>query len=191
MNSNAAISNVASVGISLCRSLRIICVTDKQFTEANFETHIVGLAFVRFFLTDTDRITKYPMIIDRVENTYFLTLSHPPAFLKLALLGSKYQRNQDARYRSAYEKRKDSYYKLFSECLKYNLDSAEDFFRTSVNGPGLELHKAILSNVFSSSSGLHRPTHEELIQISQDSLHQALFAYGFLDRNWEDLVMDR
>jgi hypothetical protein len=119
MNSNAAISNVASVGISLCRSLRIICVTDKQFTEANFETHIVGLAFVRFFLTDTDRITKYPMIIDRVENTYFLTLSHPPAFLNLALLGSKYQGNQDTRYRSAYEKRKDSYYKLFGECLKY------------------------------------------------------------------------
>jgi len=162
-----------------------------QFSNANFETHLVGLAFVRFFLTDSKRTASYADIIKSAENIYFAMLSDPPTFLKVAFLGSKYKKSQETRYRAAYGERKDIYYRLFENCKTFRLDPAEDLFRQTVNGPGLDLHETILWNVFSSSSGLHRPSHKELIKISYDTFRAVLFAYDFLNRNWEELVMDR
>jgi hypothetical protein len=89
MHEKAVISNVANAGTLICEHLKAVCYSDKQFSEANFETHITGLAFVRFFLMHSGRAVTYPHIVEAVENIYLNILSSPPAFLRLALIGKK------------------------------------------------------------------------------------------------------
>jgi len=125
MHQKAAASNIANAGIVICEPLKVVCQNETQFSDAYFETHIVGLAFVRFFLIYLKRDNAHGDIVHLAENIYFNTLSHH------ALC-------------AAYDKRKETYYRLFLNCKTFRLDLVEDFFRWTVNGPGLELHQTIL-----------------------------------------------
>jgi hypothetical protein len=67
MHQNAAISNIANTGMVICEPLKVVCRTHKQLSEANFETHIVGLSFVRFFLTSSRRTETDADIVQLIE----------------------------------------------------------------------------------------------------------------------------